>query len=404
MAELAIDEYLDTTRSLWPSGPAPELRRSRSGGAGRVEMIVLPNRATPRLLVPAGSPRAAAGAMLRFSAALTPGDTAKRVAVAASLRLGARRLYPDRITVADDRESLGAHLASTVFGHDVELSLGLGTARANRKPVLQAFDPRGRSVAFVKLGINDRSKADVGGEAAALRRLAEVGSLDGMEVPTLLHDGHWGETRVVVMSALNTSMWQRPSKDPHPPTRAMQVLHDAFHEGRIPLVESPVWQRLLLAATAVTDPEAQSRLTSALERLADLAGGRPLPIGAWHGDWTPWNMARRRRRVQLWDWERFETGVPHGLDVCHYGVNTITRRDGIKPSSVRTGLSSVGFTHASIDDERAVVAGTYLATIASRYLLSSQLEHGERIMDASWVMLDSLCSWVGLPDRATDRR
>ena len=78
--------------------------------------------------------------------------------------------------------------------------------------------------------------------------------------------------------------------------------------------------------------------------------------------------------------------------------------DGIKPSSVRAGLASVGFDHASIDDERAVVAGTYLATIASRYLLSSQLEHGERIMDASWVMLDSLCSWVGLPDRATDRR
>ena len=50
---------------------------------------------------------------------------------------------------------------------------------------------------------------------------------------------------------------------------------------------------------------------------------------------------------------------------------------------MRAGLASVGFDRASGDDEPAVVAATYLATIASRYLLSSQLEYGERIMDAS---------------------
>ncbi len=404
MAELAIDEYLSTTRALWPSAPPPELRRGRPGRTPGPEMLVLPNRSNPRLLVPADNPRAAASAMLRFSAALTTGDTAKRLAVAASLRTGTRWWFPDRISLPDDRGSLREHLASTVFGHGVELSLGLGTARANRKPVLQVFDPKGRSVGFVKLGINERSKADVGDEAAALRRLAEVGSLDGMEVPALLHDGSWGETRVVVMTALNTSMWQLPRRDPHPPTGAMRVLHDAFHEGHLTLTETPVWQRLQLAAGEVKDPEARSRLTGALERLADLASGRRFPIGAWHGDWTPWNMARRHRRIQVWDWERFQTGVPHGLDVCHYGVNTITRRDGISPASVRTGLASVGFDHASVDAERQVIAGTYLATIASRYLLSSQGELGERIMDASWVMLDSLCSWLGLADRGAGGR
>ena len=250
---------------------------------------------------------------------------------------------------------------------------------------------------FVKLGVSDRTRADVGGEAAALRRLADVAPLPGLELPELIHDGPWGEIRVVVMSALNTSMWQRPAKDPHPPTTAMQVLHEAFHEGRLPLTQSAVWQRLLVATDTVTDSQTRSRLTDALARLAEIAGERPLPIGAWHGDWTPWNMARRRRRVQLWDWERFETGVPHGLDVCHYGVNTICRRDGIRLPSVLAGLSSVGFDRAAVDDERRVVAGTYLATITCRYLLSAQGDFGERITDASQVMLDALCIWVGSP-------
>jgi hypothetical protein len=334
--------------------------------------------------------------MLRFSAALTPGDAVKRLAVAASLRAGARWWFQDRISVADDHESLREHLADSVFGHEVHLSLGLGTARANRKPVLQAFDARGRSVAFVKLGINERSKSDVSGEAAALRRLADA-ALPGLEVPDLIHEGHWGDVRVLVMSALDTSMWQLPARSPRPPTEAMGVLHDAFLEGHQPLSASAGWQRLTMAADAVRDPGTSERLAAALDRLADLAGERPLPMGAWHGDWTPWNMARRRGRVQVWDWERFQTGVPRGLDVCHYGVNTITRRDGIATGSVLAGLASVGFDGADLDDEGRAIAGTYLATITCRYLLTAQGDLGERISDASQVMLETLRTWVGLP-------
>lgn len=386
-----MDEYVATVRELWPHGePARLVRRDAARGAG---LLVLPHRRAPRLLVPATDRRAASAAMLRFSAALTLNDAVKRCGMAAALRLGLDAWLPDRVSALDDEGSLAQHLASEVFGEPVTLSLGLGTARANRKPVLQVFGSGGRTVGYVKLGINRRSQADVSAEAAALRRLEARQPLVGITVPHLLHDGTWRGIQVVVMTALSTSVLQRPTRRPRPPTDAMRVLHDAFHEGTSPLGGTPMWSHLLARAKEVTDEAARARLFRSLARLADLAGEDPLPVGAWHGDWTPWNMARRRDGIQLWDWERFETGMVHGLDVCHYGVNTVVRREGIRRGPVLAGLHAVGFTPH--DRRRAVVAGAYLATITARYLVSAQGEHGERISAASGVMTDVLEEWLG---------
>jgi hypothetical protein len=45
-----------------------------------------------------------------------------------------------------------------------------------------------------------------------------------------------------------------------------------------------------------------------------------LQHGAWHGDWTPWNMAAGGRGVLVWDLERYEEDVPVGYDVVHYDL------------------------------------------------------------------------------------
>jgi hypothetical protein len=74
----------------------------------------------------------------------------------------------DRIRVVGPGEDhIGAVVASIV-GEPVQLSLGIGTARANRKPVLGAFDRRGRPVAFVKVGDTAVSARHVVAEARAL--------------------------------------------------------------------------------------------------------------------------------------------------------------------------------------------------------------------------------------------
>ncbi|MEV7907923.1 hypothetical protein, partial [Streptomyces anulatus] len=48
---------------------------------------------------------------------------------------------------------------------------------------------------------------------------------------------------------------------------------------------------------------------------------------AWHGDFSPWNIAcARDGRLLVWDWERFGTGVPLGFDAVHHFFQRALRR------------------------------------------------------------------------------
>ena len=59
---------------------------------------------------------------------------------------------------------------------------------------------------------------------------------------------------------------------------------------------------------------------------------RRLAFGAWHGDWTPWNMASTAGGLLVWDWERFATGVPVGFDALHYWLQIERRRPPPRPA------------------------------------------------------------------------
>ena len=354
---------------------------------------MLPNSRSPRILVPAHNPAAASRAMLRFSAALSARDTVKRLGVSALLRARANAAFPDRITVAESADSL-RHYLGEVFGETVDFSLGLGTARANRKPVLQVFDARGRSLAFVKVGGTEVTEALVQAEAASLQRLGEAHLPRPFEVPRLLHLGRWEDSSVVAMTAIQTSFWQRPSRQFSLPLEAMALLHGAFADGSGPVAEMPFWAGMLEAQSSLRPSEVRERLGEALAVLGQTEDR--LAVGAWHGDWTPWNMSRRRGRLQLWDWERFETGVPLGLDRCHYAVNAVCRRDGVSVDAVMRGLELAGIGNDRSAPEHAVAAA-YLATITCRYLAGAETDLGDVIADRSLVMLDALCAWLGLP-------
>jgi hypothetical protein len=196
------------------------------------------------------------------------------------------------------------------------------------------------------------------------------------------------------MTPLETTFRQRPGRQFVVPVEAMSLLHGRFADGYRPLAEMPFWDPMVQAQAALRPSEARARLGEALEVL-----GRTedvLQVGAWHGDWTPWNMSRRRGRLQLWDWERFERGVPLGLDRCHYGVNAISRRDGVSVDSVMRGLHLAGIDNEPSTEAHAVGAA-YLATITCRYLSGAETEAGSLIADRSLVMLDALCTWLGLP-------
>ncbi|MEU6780492.1 hypothetical protein ABZ912_14925 [Nonomuraea angiospora] len=192
-----------------------------------------------------------------------------------------RRMVPRRWwhpwsrVVVPDEGSIATYLGE-VFGQPVETVLHVRpAARANRKPVLEARSG-GRLLAFVKIGDSARARALITAEAAALRRLAGL-ELDTVAPPAVLHHGSWRGLAVLALAPLPV----RRGRVPRP------LLLDAVRE---------------IAAT----------------------GG---PSAAWHGDLAPWNMCPSPDgRLLVWDWERYELGVPYGFDAVHHFFQRALRR------------------------------------------------------------------------------
>jgi hypothetical protein len=392
-----IDALVDTVERLWPEAAAVELTRRGRGRAPRpsartspatapdVELAVVPNAASARLLAPA-DPRGCASAVQRFSAAISVKEMAQRRVGGAVTRAAGAALLRDRVVISEPGAESIATVVADIVGRPVQLSLGIGTVRANRKPVLGAFDDSGRPVAFVKVGDNPASIGHVRREAEAL---AALGQRDWrvIEVPRLLGSVEWRDMHVLVMSALVPPAWQGLDGRWPIPDAAMDEL--AFIDGvdERPLVESPMWARLRDVPAQLQSRELADELAETLDRVERGVGDTKLQVGAWHGDFTPWNMARTSDRLQLWDWERFEVGVPRGLDRLHYAVHTVSRERGFSLSSVVEGLRR-GAAGAGRQD--LALAATYLAALGSRYLLGAQGAGGEAVADQARLVLSIL--------------
>ena len=78
-------------------------------------------------------------------------------------------------------------------------------------------------------------------------------------------------------------------------------------------------------------PAADGILGAVVDHVEARSGDAVLPFGAWHGDFTPWNMARTPAGIYVWDWER-SAPAPLGLDLLHFLFQTVCRFDGRKPA------------------------------------------------------------------------
>ncbi len=193
---------------LWPA-PARviltnrgrEARAMSSPGGGAVpdrgsvteELIVLPRRSHPRLLVPPER-RAAAAAVQRYG---VPGSRAARLgqhAIGLAMASGAGgRLFGGRLLIQarPDSPTISSYLRSEL-GRDIRLSIHLRPARANRKPVLHLLTPGGESIGFAKVGIDPLTCRLVRAEHQALSELACV-RMTTLRVPPVVHYGNWND-------------------------------------------------------------------------------------------------------------------------------------------------------------------------------------------------------------------
>ncbi len=352
------------------------------------EFVLVPNAAQPRLLVP-GRPRAvAAAAVRRYTSPSTRTARARLRVLSVLMATGCgQRLLRDRACVYADSsteaplDTIETYLRE-VLDTDVHISMHIGPARANRKPILQVLGPGGETVAFVKVGINELTRRLVRDEAASLAFLAGAG-LEILEVPSLLHHGQWRGNEVLVQGVLPT--WRRTATRDSVLRHAMLELADVhgLSAPSRPLARTEYFQRLVRDVSALADHDAGQTLGRVLRDLAPVAEETAVPLGSWHGDWTPWNMAARGDRLMVWDWERFTSGVPVGYDAVHYDLQRAVTRGGAAPEAAvhdTWARSAVLLEPFGVGPQKApLVVALYLVEIAVRYLQDGQAGAGARL-------------------------
>lgn len=378
---------------LWPrparvTGRGHAAGRTASPGAAsdaglvRGELIVLPGLRQPRLLVPAGR-RSAAAAVRRYG---EPGSAKARLAartLAAVLASGlGKYLLRDRLSVvAPDGTSTIETYLSNALGQPVQLSIHLGAARANRKPVLQLLTPGGATIGFAKIGVNRLTTDLVRAERGALDRLGSAG-LTTLRAPRVLHHGSWHDLEVLVLSPLPVWARRRPLRAGQL-AAAMTELAGVAGVQRRPLTASAYLDGLIGRLDPADEAGDTGAIRLALRQLASQAADTQIGFGAWHGDWTPWNMASTADGLLLWDWERFTVGVPVGFDALHYWLQTqvvSARRDPYQAAADCVERAPALLGPLAVPPPQArLTALAYLADLSVRYLADGQEQAGARL-------------------------
>jgi hypothetical protein len=345
------------------------------------DYVVVPDARRPRLLVPLTSRRVAAAAVRRYAEPQGRLARVKREAVVAALRTGASAvLLRDRLRISGHAEDTIDGYLREVLGLDLALSIHIGPARANRKPVLQLLTLDGSTVGFAKVGTGELTRRLVRAEATALTALTRQG-LRHLSVPRVLHCGQWNGHEVLVQSALPVWLPRAPL-GPDRLVAAMREVAGAFAVRHGPLDDSPYWIDLRGRLVAVTDQPDGAALAAAARTLVDRRGSTVLRYGAWHGDWAPWNMAALADTVLVWDWERFTVGVPLGFDAVHHELQRRIEAEPDAAGAVDRTVRLADDLLAGFDVEpaaRRLTALLYLVDLAARYLADRQAEAGARL-------------------------
>ncbi|MQA82581.1 MAG: hypothetical protein GEV10_29670 [Streptosporangiales bacterium] len=383
-------EFLaETARLLWPSPGAVTTGRAGANGShaagSRVvsEFLALPDLAHARLLLPLRARRAAAAVAHRYAEPWSPVRRMRARAMSLALASGAAELLlRDRVTVAapaganDTFDSIETLLAGVV-GRPVAVGLYVTRPRANRKPLLQVLTEDGVLVAFTKVGVDDFTRTLVTNEAQAVRMVGRE-PRRSFTVPDVLDLRTWHGLEVLTLSALPVHE-RRATLDPG---RLAVVAAEIAATAGIELAV-PAWSayvQRLRDRLGMLPAGAGHRLATAVDGILDAHGTAPLPFAAWHGDLTPWNMATLRDTVLVWDWERYETGVPLGFDLVHHHVQQHLLAPGADvgalvrqlPRRTSAALGSVGLDLR----EATTCAALYLVDIAARYVHDRQDEVG----------------------------
>lgn len=374
---------------LWPNRDLvrPSTTPRAEVGWRRVTtFLVLPNLRRPRSLIP---DRPAVGAALTVYNDAMEGWTRVRKALAGMVvdRSSGRRLIRGRLHLDVRRDIADADLddllldrwiASTIGRADSSAAITFGARRPTRKPVLLLLSPAGQRIAYAKVGWNPTTAEMVRGEADTLRRLARHEARSFL-APKPLHEGTWRGLPVLVTAALPSPFRRGRGARAWPdPAVLLDVARSDGELRTAPLAEAPWWRDLGERLTQQGQPPELEPLLDLRDHLERSWGDALVPLGRWHGDWAPWNMAHLPDgRLALWDWERSRRGVPVGMDAAHRAFQIALRRTGMEgaPAFGQALEELTAYLQAADLDARTSqpLLGQYLIELALRFERAREL-------------------------------
>lgn len=336
-----------------------------------------------RALLPMDAPRATRSSVRNASAPQTRRDYAQRILAGTAVGTAARlRTLPhgDRIgarallSTVDD--TLEDEMATLVGLERVSMAVHFGPPRANLKPVAKIYDDRtGQAVAVVKFGCTPLTRRLVTREAEFLRGV-DGRRPRGLEIPSLVHEGTWGASQLVVQSVVR---FKGRHRLPTPPAkvRAEQavIATGAPSVGalRAGSYASDLSERLL----GLDDDPISRTVSASGRRLLEALADEHVATGGWHGDWAPQNVCATESGAGAWDWERWAPDRPCGFDTLHYLAQELLATGGASRSVGSTVIEQAPTLMAPHQpgvrpEVLRRLAALYLVEIGHRYLLDGQ--------------------------------
>jgi|GEM_PF-1821894 len=301
---------------------------TRSSPATHASWIGLPLRGATRRLIPTAGPFAAE-AFANDHDAMSDRRRALGRAARSVVRTGALRFAPqfrsDIGTVFGDPNRSVIAAATSGLGETVAgCAITLGPRRYNRKPVVQLMSHDATTFGFLKVGADAMTSAMVATEASAIEMLGQT--IDPvLEVPRVLWRSEWQGRAVACFSPVGR---HATTFVPASPSRLIAVANAVIEAGGgrsdVEVGGCAPVTRLRIEANAAAKPQVAELVKLAV----DVYGDQVVSVGAWHGDFSAWNMISSETSTALIDWEFASREMPVGSDLLHHDVMGATHLQG----------------------------------------------------------------------------
>ncbi len=304
---------------------------------------VFPDRRAPRALLPVEA-RAARAGLMSHNRLRSPAVAATRMLATAALGplyvlQGRRSLL--RLSVpheidddAVDDAVITRHLRRQIPGARWT-AISLRDFHPRAKPTVQILGDHGSVLAFAKVASDPATGQRVRREADLLDAIAPAVDRPGSPVrlPALIAQGSCGPFTYSVVEPLPAEVYRVEEADRDRVLRPLMTLSSAIGGSggaRQPLSGTTLWHDVM-ARVASAQPARGLRLdllvtlNQLVATVRELDGATPAAVGAYHGDWVPWNMAWQDGgpsgsvpTLWVWDLEYGSRSGPIGLDALRW--------------------------------------------------------------------------------------